>query len=176
MCRRKKRTAGVEWILPNLKPVPSDIANKAPFVFFLSFFCIFYLFTFQMLSLLPISSYPQKPSIPSSLFLLLWGCSPPTYPLPPTHPRTPLQGTKGLFSLAFTIVSGFGDCIWDGSSGGAVSGWSFLQSLLHPLSPYFLLYIFHPSKKHWSIHILVSLLPMLHVVCELNLQYSEILG
>jgi hypothetical protein len=33
--------------------------------------------------------------------------------------------------LASTIVSGFVDCIWDGSPGGAVSGWSFLQSLLH---------------------------------------------
>ena len=41
--------------------------------------------------------------------------------------------------LASTIVSGFGDCIWDGSPGGAVSGWPFLQSLLHTLSPYFLL-------------------------------------
>ena len=36
--------------------------------------------------------------------------------------------------LASTIVSGFGDCIWDGSPGGAVSGWPFLQSLLHTLS------------------------------------------
>ena len=35
--------------------------------------------------------------------------------------------------LASTIVFGFGDCIWDGSPGGAVSGWSFLQSLLHTL-------------------------------------------
>jgi hypothetical protein len=33
--------------------------------------------------------------------------------------------------LASTIVSGFGDCIWDGSLGGAVSGWSFLQYILH---------------------------------------------
>jgi hypothetical protein len=33
--------------------------------------------------------------------------------------------------LASTIVSGFGDCIWDGSPGEAVSGWPFLQSLLH---------------------------------------------
>ena len=33
-----------------------------------------------------------------------------------------------------TIVSGFGDCIWDGYPGGTVSGWSFLQSLLHILS------------------------------------------
>ena len=41
--------------------------------------------------------------------------------------------------LAFTIVSEFGDSVWDGSPGGAVSGWPFLQSLLHTLSPYFLL-------------------------------------
>jgi hypothetical protein len=40
--------------------------------------------------------------------------------------------------LASTIVSGFGDCIWDGSLGGTVSRWPFLQSLLHTLSPYFL--------------------------------------
>jgi hypothetical protein len=33
--------------------------------------------------------------------------------------------------LASTIESEFGDCIWDGSPGGAVSGWPFLQSLLH---------------------------------------------
>jgi hypothetical protein len=33
-------------------------------------------------------------------------------------------------------VSGFGDCIWDGSSGGAVYGWSFLQSLFHIFSLY----------------------------------------
>ena len=40
--------------------------------------------------------------------------------------------------LASAIVSGFGVCMWDGSPGGAVSGWSFLQSLLHSLSLYFL--------------------------------------
>jgi hypothetical protein len=28
-------------------------------------------------------------------------------------------------------VSGFGDCIWDEYPGGTVSGWPFLQSLLH---------------------------------------------
>jgi hypothetical protein len=33
--------------------------------------------------------------------------------------------------LAFAIVSVFGCCICDGSPGGAVSGWLFLQSLLH---------------------------------------------
>jgi hypothetical protein len=31
--------------------------------------------------------------------------------------------------LASTIVSGFGDCICNGSPAGAVSGWPFLQSL-----------------------------------------------
>ena len=40
--------------------------------------------------------------------------------------------------LASAIVSGFGVCMWDGSPGGAVSGWPFLQSLLYSLSLYFL--------------------------------------
>jgi hypothetical protein len=40
--------------------------------------------------------------------------------------------------LAPAIVSGFGICIWDGSPGGTVSGWPFLQSLFHTLSLYFL--------------------------------------
>ena len=35
-------------------------------------------------------------------------------------------------------VSAFGDYIWLGSPGGAVSGWPFLQSLLHTLSQNFL--------------------------------------
>jgi hypothetical protein len=35
--------------------------------------------------------------------------------------------------LASTIVSGFGDCIWDGSPGGTVTGWPFLQFLLQTL-------------------------------------------
>jgi hypothetical protein len=35
--------------------------------------------------------------------------------------------------LTSTIASGFGDCMWNGSPCGAVSGWSFLQSLLHTL-------------------------------------------
>ena len=36
--------------------------------------------------------------------------------------------------LASIIVSGFGNCKWDGSPGRAVYGWPFLQSLLHSLS------------------------------------------
>jgi hypothetical protein len=48
------------------------------------------------------------------------------------------QTSVSKYFWASTIVSGFGDCIWDGSPGGTVSGWSFLQSVLHTLSPYFL--------------------------------------
>jgi hypothetical protein len=35
--------------------------------------------------------------------------------------------------LTSTIVSGFSGCLWDESPSGAISGWSFLQSLLHTL-------------------------------------------
>ena len=49
--------------------------------------------------------------------------------------------------LASTIVSGFGVYIWDGSPGGAVSGWPFHQSLISTLSPYFLPWIFYFSYK-----------------------------
>jgi hypothetical protein len=46
--------------------------------------------------------------------------------------RRPLyQAPVSKHFLAFAIVSGFGDCIWDGSPGGAVSGWPFFQSLFH---------------------------------------------
>jgi hypothetical protein len=41
------------------------------------------------------------------------------------------QAPVSKLLLASTIVSGFGDCMWDGSPGVAVSGWPFLQSLLH---------------------------------------------
>ena len=40
--------------------------------------------------------------------------------------------------LASAIVFRFGDRIWDGSPGGTVSGWPFLQFLLQTLFPYFL--------------------------------------
>jgi hypothetical protein len=40
------------------------------------------------------------------------------------------QAPVSKILLATTIVSGFGGCLWDGSPSGAVSGWSFLQSLL----------------------------------------------
>jgi hypothetical protein len=80
--------------------------------------------------------------------------------------------------LASTIVSGFGNWIWDGSPGGAVSGWPFFfQSLLHTcfcISSHG--YFVPPSKKDQSIHTLVLLLLELHVVCELYVGYSELLG
>jgi hypothetical protein len=59
-------------------------------------------------------------------------------------PAEPLRGqlyqapVNKLF-LASAIVSGFGVCRLDGSLGGAVSEWLFLQSLLHSLSLHFLL-------------------------------------
>jgi hypothetical protein len=48
--------------------------------------------------------------------------------------RQLFQALVSMNLLASTRVSGFGGCIWDGSPGGAVSGWPFLQSLLHSLS------------------------------------------
>jgi hypothetical protein len=43
------------------------------------------------------------------------------------------QAPVSMHFLAYTIVSEFEDCIWNGSPGGAVSGWPFLQSPLHTL-------------------------------------------
>ena len=53
--------------------------------------------------------------------------------------------------LASTIVSEFGVCIWDGSPGGTISGWPFLQFLLHTSSPVFLL-----DRSNSGINILLS--------------------
>jgi hypothetical protein len=47
-------------------------------------------------------------------------------------PRKQLyQAPVSKYFFASTIVSAFGECIWDRSPGVAVSGWSFLQSLFH---------------------------------------------
>jgi hypothetical protein len=53
------------------------------------------------------------------------------------------QSPVSMHFLASTIVSGFGDGIWDGSLGGTLSGWPFLKSLLHTLSLYFLPWVFY---------------------------------
>jgi hypothetical protein len=58
------------------------------------------------------------------------------------HKRQLYQASFSKHFFASIIVPGFGDCIWDASPGGAISGWSFLQSLLFTLSPYFLLWVF----------------------------------
>jgi hypothetical protein len=44
------------------------------------------------------------------------------------------QAPGSKFFLVSAIVSDLGSCSWDGSPGGAVSGWSFLESLLQTLS------------------------------------------
>jgi len=50
------------------------------------------------------------------------------------HTRQLHQGPVSKVLLAYTIVSGFSGCIWDGSPGGAVYGWSFILSQLGTLS------------------------------------------
>jgi hypothetical protein len=61
--------------------------------------------------------------------------------------RQPYQGSISKHFLASTIVSRFGDYIWDRSSSGAVSEWSFLQSLLHTcLCISSCEYFVHPSE------------------------------
>jgi hypothetical protein len=66
--------------------------------------------------------------------------------------RHPFQAHFNMHFLASTIVSVFGNCLWDESPGVTVSGWPFLQPLLYILSPYMLLWVFCSlSKKDQSI-------------------------
>jgi hypothetical protein len=59
--------------------------------------------------------------------------------------------------LASTIVSGFGNCIWDGSPGGTVTRWPFLHFLFQPLSLYFLQWVFcSPLLKRTEVSTLWS--------------------
>jgi hypothetical protein len=51
-----------------------------------------------------------------------------------SHDRAPVS----KHFLSSTIVSGFGDYIWNECPGRAISGWTFIQSLLHTLSLYLL--------------------------------------
>ena len=53
--------------------------------------------------------------------------------------RQPYHAPFSMHFLESTIVFGFGNCIWGVSSGGIVSVWPFLQTLLYTLSPYLLL-------------------------------------
>jgi hypothetical protein len=52
--------------------------------------------------------------------------------------ETAISGSSQHSLLTSIIVSVFGVCIWDGSPGGTVCGWTFLRSLLHNLSLYLL--------------------------------------
>ena len=87
-----------------------------------------------------------------------------------------LSGSCPQAFVDITLVSGFGDCIWDESPDGAVSGWPFLQSLLHTLSLYLLPWVIvSKSKKRQSVHTLVFVLEF-HAFCNLYLEYSKFLG
>jgi hypothetical protein len=68
----------------------------------------------------------------------LWICQ----TLAETLMRQLYQATVSKHLLAFAIVSGFGNCIWDGAPGGAVTGWSLFQSLLQNLSLFLLPWVF----------------------------------
>jgi hypothetical protein len=58
--------------------------------------------------------------------------------------RRPLyQVPVSKIVLTSAIVSEFGGCLWDGSPGGAVSGWSFIPSLLRTLSLKLLPWVFY---------------------------------
>jgi hypothetical protein len=52
------------------------------------------------------------------------------------------QASVRKYLLASTIVSGFGNYIWDKDPGGTVTGWLFLQFLLQTLSLYLLPWVF----------------------------------
>ena len=62
------------------------------------------------------------PVISSMVSIHLWICQALAEPLR----RQLYQASVSMHFLASTIVPWFGDCIWDASPGGAVSGWPFL--------------------------------------------------
>ena len=47
--------------------------------------------------------------------------------------ETAISGSCQKALVGICLVSGLGGCLWDGSLGRAVSGWSFLQVLLRTL-------------------------------------------
>jgi hypothetical protein len=61
--------------------------------------------------------------------------------------KQPYQAPVSKHFPTSTIASGFGDCMWDGSSCGAVSRWPFLQSLLHTVSKYSTVNILFPFLR-----------------------------
>jgi hypothetical protein len=98
-----------------------------------------------------------------------------------------------MYFLASTIVSGFGDYIWDGSSGRTVSGWSFLQSLVHTLTLYLLLWVLFPLLRTevptlwssfflsfiWSVNFILGILNFwtnIHLLVSTYLVCSFVIG
>jgi hypothetical protein len=63
------------------------------------------------------------------LAVTIWICI--SQVLAETLRRQPYQAPDSKHFLASAIVSGFDVCRWNGSLGGAVSGWPFLQTLFH---------------------------------------------
>ena len=106
--------------------------------YFKHFYWLFYLFIFKML---PPSGFPSYKLL-SHPHCFYEGAPPPTYPqmqicigkdIANPLKRHPYQAPISKHFLASTIVFVVRGCIWDGYSGGAVSGWPFLPSLLHSL-------------------------------------------
>jgi hypothetical protein len=87
------------------------------------------------------------------------------------------QGPDSKILLTYAIVSGlvvvYGMDPWVGQS---LDGPSFHLSSKLCLCNFFYGYFVPHSKEERSIHTLVFLLLELHVVCELYLGYSELLG
>jgi len=91
--------------------------------------------------------------------------------------RQLVQAPVSKHLLTYTVVSGFSNCIWDGFPGGqSMDGLSFSLCSTLCLCIFSHGYFDSPSKKDRSIHTLVFLLLELHVVCELYIGYSELLG
>jgi hypothetical protein len=133
----------------------------------------------------------QSPSAPSTLFLTrplgtsnsvqwlavsIWHCI--CRALVGQLRRQLYQAPFSKHFLASTVVSEFGDCIWDESQ----MGWPPLDGLSFSLCSVLCLhicsheYFVSLSKKDERTHTLVFLLFELHVVCELYRGYSELLG
>jgi hypothetical protein len=69
----------------------------------------------------PLRSLHSVQWLAASIFISI--CQALTEPLR----RQLYQAPVSMHLVASTIVSGFGECIWDQSPGGAVSGWPFFQ-------------------------------------------------
>ncbi|EDL11841.1 mCG147410 [Mus musculus] len=93
------------------------------------------------------------------------------------HKRELYQSPVNKIFLAYAVVAGFGDCIWDGSRvGQSLDGPSFRLSselcLCNSSHGYFVPH----SKKEQSSRTLVFLLLEFRVFCKLYLRYSKFLG